>query len=126
MRRTFSDSPGRLAGLVLALGLVLAALLAGPATAQGGALDGYRAEGVIAERFDGYVEIRPAAAADAPAAARDLVEDVNAQRRALYERRAEESDVAVEAVGKLFATKIVESAPDGTYFRQAGGGYVRK
>lgn len=128
MRRTFSEPrPGMrwLAGLLVAFAVLVGALVAGsgPAPAQEGALDSYRASGVIAERFDGYVEIRNPTA---PAEARALVEDVNAKRRALYTRRAVESDVAVEQVGKLFATKIVETAPVGTFFLQPGGDYVRK
>ena len=86
-------------------------------------LDTYRANGVIAERFDGYVEIR---ASDAPSEAHAVVEKVNAKRKALYSRRADESNVPVEEVGKVFANKIVDTAPPGTYFRQASGGYVRK
>ncbi|HUF87446.1 MAG TPA: DUF1318 domain-containing protein [Thermohalobaculum sp.] len=117
-----------LAGLLVAFAVLVGALVAGsgPASAQERALDSYRASGVIAERFDGYVEIRAPAAPIAPAEARALVEEVNAKRRALYTRRAEESDVAVEQVGKLFATKIVETAPVGTFFLQPGGDYVRK
>lgn len=127
MRRRSSESrwampwlPGLLVAFAVLLGMLLAA---GPAPAQGEALDAHRASGVIAERFDGYVELRDP---DAPAEARGLVESVNARRRALYTRRAQESDVAVEEVGKLFATKIAEKAPPGTYFRQPGGDYVRK
>jgi hypothetical protein len=112
-----------LPALLGALAVLLALLWTGPAQAQGAALDGYRASGVIAERFDGYVEIRDP---NAPADARALVDQVNAQRRALYQKRAQESNVPVEEVGKLFATKITETAPPGTYFRQPGGGFVRK
>ena len=78
---------------------------------------------MIAERFDGYVEIRDS---NAPSEARAVVEDVNAKRRALYNQRASESDVPVAEVGKVFANKIVDTAPPGTYFRRASGGYVRK
>ena len=86
-------------------------------------LDSYRASGAIAERFDGFVEVRDAGAApDAKA----LVAEVNAQRRALYEKRARETGAPVSEVGKVFAAKIVEQAPNGTYFRQANGGFVRK
>ena len=51
---------------------------------------------------------------------------VNAKRRALYAKRADESVLPVEEVGKLFATKIVETAPPGTYFLKPDGEYVRK
>ncbi len=52
--------------------------------------------------------------------------DVNARRRALYTKRASESNVPVEEVGKVFANKIVKTAPPGTYFRRPGGDYVRR
>ncbi len=110
--------------LVFALTVAFAALYAAPNSAQADArLDAYRANGVIAERFDGYVEIRDS---NAPGEARGLVADVNAKRRALYNQRASESNVPVEEVGKVFANKIVETAPLGTYFRQPSGDYARK
>ena len=110
--------------LLIALTVAFAALHAAPDSARADArLDAFRANGVIAERFDGYVEIRDS---NAPSEARAVVEDVNARRRALYNQRASESDVPVAEVGKVFANKIVDTAPPGTYFRRASGGYVRK
>ncbi len=129
MRPTSSEpvpGPRALRGVLAALAalaVVLAGLWAAPPAAAQQALDSYRTSGVIAERYDGYVELRGSAA---PADARTLVESVNAQRRAIYARRAEETNVAVEEVGKLYATKITETAPPGTYFLQPGGNYVRK
>ncbi len=127
MRPTFSErrfAMRPLLKLVFALTVAFAALYAAPNSAQADArLDAYRANGVIAERFDGYVEIRDS---NAPSEARALVENVNAKRRALYTQRASESNVPVAEVGKVFANKIVETAPPGTYFRQPGGGYVRR
>jgi uncharacterized protein YdbL (DUF1318 family) len=110
--------------LFVVLTVAFAALCAAPGPARADAqLDAYRANGVIAERFDGYVEIRDS---NAPSEARALVADVNAKRRALYNQRASGSNVPVEEVGKVFANKIVETAPSGTYFRQPSGGYIRK
>lgn len=126
MRPTSSEPASRmhaLRGLLSVLAVVLAVLWTAPHAAADQALDTYRAAGVIAERYDGYVELR---AADAPAEARALVDSVNDQRRAIYARRAEETNVPVEEVGKLYATKITETAPPGTYFRQQSGTYVRK
>jgi uncharacterized protein YdbL (DUF1318 family) len=106
------------------LTVAFAVLCAAPGPARADArLDAYRADGVIAERFDGYVEIRDS---NAPSAARALVADVNARRRALYTQRASESNMPVEEVGKVFANKIAETAPSGTYFRRPDGGYVRR
>jgi len=106
------------------MAIAMAALLWGPVPAHAdAALDSLRANGAVAERFDGYVEVRDA---NAGANAKAVVNEVNAKRRTLYKKRAKESNVQVSEVGKPFATKIVETAPPGTYFRQQGGGYVRK
>lgn len=103
--------------------LLLALLLALPLAAAAQSLDAYRAQGVIAERFDGYVEVR---ADEAPAEARRLVQEVNAQRRELYQERARSQGVPAEEVGKVYAETIMERAPAGTYFRMPGGHYVRR
>ncbi|UEX79256.1 YdbL family protein [Sediminicurvatus halobius] len=108
---------------VLLRRLLFALLLALPLAAAAQSLDEFRAEGIIAERFDGYVEVRTD---DAPAAARRLVEEVNAQRRELYRQRAESQGVPADEVGKVYAETIMERAPAGTYFRMPGGHYVRR
>ena len=109
--------------LLFALAMAFAVLWAAPDPASADALDTYRATGVVAERFDGYVEIRDP---NAPSDARALVENVNAKRRALYSKRAKESNVPVGEVGKVFANEIAKSAPSGTYFRRPRGDFVRK
>lgn len=86
-------------------------------------LDAYRANGTLAERYDGYVEVRDP---QAPRDARALADEVNAQRRELYGKRGRETGVSAAQVGKVFAAKILEQAPRGTYFRQDSGGYMRK
>lgn len=102
---------------------LLAGLLAAPGAALADAdLDALRANGVVAERFDGFLEIRGAGSAEA----RALVERVNAERREIYERRAEQVGAPVSEVGKIFAEKITETAPEGTFFRTPDGDYVRK
>lgn len=113
--------PSRRTVLALLAGIALAAGLPGIAAAKG--LDQYRAEGVIAERYDGYVELRTN---DAPGEAKQIVDQVNAKRRQVYQKRAEQQDVSVEAVGKVYAKQILEKAPAGTYFKQPNGSYVRK
>ena len=106
------------------LTVAFAALWAAPGPARADArLDAYRSDGVIAERFDGYVEIRDSSA---PSDARALVEDVNARRRALYSPRDDESPVPVAEAPNAVSNKIVKTAPPGTYFRRPGGDYVRK
>jgi uncharacterized protein YdbL (DUF1318 family) len=108
-----------LAGLLIALSL----MFGGIASAQADALDTYRSNGTIAERYDGYLELR---GSGAPADAKSLVSSVNSKRKALYEKRAREQNVPVSAVGALFAGKIAEQgAPSGTYFRMQDGSYKR-
>lgn len=101
--------------------LALAALTAPPAAAA--SLDQYRAQGVIAERYDGLVEVRTS---NAPAEARQLVDQVNQKRRQIYQSRASEQGVSAEQVGRVYATQIMEKAPPGTYFKKPDGSYVRK
>jgi hypothetical protein len=108
---------------VLALFAVLVAAVALPNPADAQSLDQLRKDGVIAERFDGYVEIR---ADNPPARARQLVDQVNAKRREVYQKRAEEQNVSPSAVGKVYAEQILRNAPKGTYFKQPNGSYVRK
>jgi len=107
------------------LAIIPAALVAGasvPASGQA-SLDELRAQGVIAERYDGLVEIR---ADNPPPGAKQLVEETNAKRREIYRKRAESQDVSQEAVAKVYAEQIVQRAPDGTYFKKPDGSYIRK
>ena len=108
--------------ILLAIALFASSLLASsPADAR--PIDDYRAQGVIAERFDGYVELR---AGNAPADARQLVDEVNGKRRALYEQRAKEQGVSAAEVGKVYAPQIMKDAPGGTFFKQPNGSYSQK
>ena len=102
-----------------AIVLVSAAVPAGAASP----LDDYRAQGVIAERFDGLVEVRDGVT---NADAARLVEEVNAKRMAIYKERAAKQDVPVSEVGKIYALEIADKAPDGTYFRKPDGSYIQK
>lgn len=107
-------------GLMGIVAVVLMAALAVPAAAS--ELDELRAEGVIVERYDGYVELRGEGGAEAE----KVVEKVNARRREIYEKRAEEQEVEADQVGKVYAEQIVEQAPEGTYFLKPDGGYIKK
>jgi hypothetical protein len=98
-------------------------LLGAPVFAQGKPLDGPRAAGQVGERYDGYAVLRDA---NAPAAVKSLVSQTNAQRKALYEKRAKEDKVPVEAIGKIYAQQIINSAPKGTYFLSQSGQWTRR
>lgn len=100
---------------------VALALIAAPASAAD--LDSYRAQGVIAERFDGYVELKDSAG---PADAKAVVDQVNAKRSDIYKERSASQKVPIEDVAKIYAGQIFNEAPSGTYFRKADGSYVKK
>ena len=106
--------------ILVAITLLASALLAS-APVDARPIDDFRSQGVIAERFDGYVELR-----GDDAAARQLVDEVNRKRRAIYEQRAREQGVSAEEVGKVYAPQVMGDAPSGTFFRQPDGSYIQK
>jgi uncharacterized protein YdbL (DUF1318 family) len=107
--------------LLIAFVFLLAAAFAAPARAAD--LDSYRAQGVIAERFDGLLELKDP---NAPADAKALVDSVNAKRTDIYKKRAAADNVPADTVGKIYAKQIFDDAPAGTFFRQPDGSYARK
>ncbi|MGF1456640.1 MAG: YdbL family protein [Alphaproteobacteria bacterium] len=110
----------RAAFLRTALALLTALLVAPLAIAQSDSdLDRFRAQGIVMERFDGFLEL--ADPGSASGAAKALVERVNGRRRALYEKRAQENGVPMVEVGKIYAAQILEKAPSGTKFKGADG-----
>ena len=110
-RRWFS-----LLSLVLAVGLALP-LLAGPAEAQ--SLDELRASGRVGERYDGFLVARDPAVAG-------TVDEINAKRRAIYEKQAAQQGVPVEEVGKVYAGEILQQVPNGTWVLTPGGEWRQK
>lgn len=112
------------------LGIGLTAVLSGalitlhrPVLAQGGLLDQARADGTVGERYDGYAVVRDP---NASAAVRDLVADVNAQRKRVYETRAASEGVSVGQVGRIYAQEIIEDAPAGTWFLLESNEWVQR
>jgi len=103
---------GMLPALVLAI-----SLLDEPAAAQD--LDGLRASGAVAERFDGYLQAQERSASKA-------VATINAQRKKVYEQRAAAQGVSVDQVGRVYASEILKKAPAGTLFVQENGQVTRK
>jgi len=84
----------------------LTALIALPAFALD--LHTARTSGVVAETPDGYIVARkPTAEVNA------LVSEVNAKRRAEYERISKQNGQTVEVVGKLAAPQIAKSIAAG-------------
>ena len=102
------------AALVLFIGF-----FASITVAQAQPLDAQRQSGAIGERYDGYVVAREASA-------EPMAGSVNAERARLYQRRAAKQGVSVEEVGRVYAKKIFEQAPTGTWFLTEKGSWIRK
>ncbi len=103
--------------------LLAVALLAVPmSSAYALGLDEAKARGLVGETASGYLaSVNPSPSAEV----RTLVEDINAKRRAEYERIAKQNGTSVASVEKLAAGKAFEKTPKGQYVRPEGG-WVKK
>ncbi len=103
---------------------VAVALGLGAVPAMADQLDDARAKGLVGERADGYVAlVDPGAPADIKA----LVNDINAKRRAAYQKIAAEKGVPVEQIGAITAEKIIrENLQPGMYYMDASGSWKQK
>lgn len=102
--------------------LVFATVL--PMAAHADPLDDARAAGLLGERPDGYVDVV------SPSATPDIVslkDQINAQRRKVYEQLAGEKGVPVEEVGALAAEKTIsQKLKPGMYYMNSAGQWVQK
>ena len=88
---------------------------------QAQSLDAVRASGAVGEQFDGFAAVR-----DGGADVKALVDTVNAKRREIYNQRAAEQGVPADQVGRVYAEKIMQKAPAGTWFRDESGNWKQK
>ena len=96
--RSFEPAPRRRAFCRTALLALLGLGLSTWASAQSTRLlDGPRAAGTVGERFDGYAVARGTVSPDIA----KLVDQVNAERRAVYAERAKNTGAPIDAVGKI-------------------------
>jgi uncharacterized protein YdbL (DUF1318 family) len=110
----------------MAMALLLAAalvLLPAGDGARADALSDARAAGTVGERYDGYLALRNPSA---PAGARQLVEDINAKRRQLYNQVSTREGTTIDSVGRIYAREIVGNVPPGTWILQENGQWVQK
>lgn len=112
----------RVARAVLPALIAVALLISfNTAPADAASLDQLRQQGVLAERYDGYVVVRQ----NAPGAAQ-MAAQINAKRRALYTQRAQQQRISVGQVGRVYARQIWARAPSGTWMLDASNRWVRK
>jgi uncharacterized protein len=108
--------------LIALAALVLAFSLAVEGQAQP-SLDQARRDGLVGERIDGYVGIVDAGAG---ADVRALVDRVNAERRAEYERIARQEGREVQIIAQIAGQRQIERMPPGVYVMGADGSWRRK
>lgn len=110
----------RLKTALAALVLAVWAGFGAPAMAIG--LDAARAQGLVGETPSGFIAPVKSPSADV----RALVNKVNSQRRAQYQKIASRNGVGLEQVGRLTAEKVINGLPRGAYYQNTRGGWVRK
>ncbi|WP_419798152.1 MAG: YdbL family protein [Terasakiella sp.] len=106
----------KLSVLVILLG---GFLLVGMGQAQAQSLDDLRASGQMGEAFDGYARARAQSV-------KAIVDDINAKRRTIYQDRAKQQGISAAQVGQVYAAKIIEKAPAGTWLLSADGSWRQK
>jgi len=106
--------------LALAIGLAVGTWTS---SAWAGALDPYKAQGLVGERPDGYAGV---VQSSAPGNVKAQVDQINAQRRAEYQKIAKEQNTSLEAVQAIFGKKLTERTSPGHYYMNAAGQWVKK
>ena len=96
------------------------ALLAGAAHALD--LSSAKSQGWIGEQRDGYLGL---VKADAPPEARQLLEQINRQRREQFGQIANRNGISVDKAAAVFAREAAQRTQPGNYI-QGQGGWVRK
>ncbi len=100
---------------------LLGLLLAGPAWAI--TLQEAKDQGLVGEQRDGYVGL---VAGTAAAEVRDLVREVNEERRRRYEQIARDNGITVEQVAAVAWERAVQATRSGHYVQDENGRWVRK
>jgi uncharacterized protein YdbL (DUF1318 family) len=88
------------------------------------AVDAAKAEGVVGEQADGFLGyVKPA---EADAALKAAVSEINAGRAQLYREAAAKNNVTPEAAGSAaFNTVVKLKLKAGEFYKPAGGGWVK-
>ena len=82
-----------------------------------------KADGLIGEQADGYVGL---VRQDVPADIRKLVNDVNAKRKAGYQKIAAKEGTSLKDVEKVGGNTAIEKTLKGNYIRDASGAWRKK
>lgn len=80
-----------------------------------------RRTGVVGEKLDGYVGVVKAENGVA-----ELAADINARRKAEYERISKQNGQPVSVVAKLAAEQVIGGLPGGSLYQGADGSWKTK
>ncbi|MEM1086085.1 MAG: YdbL family protein [Pseudomonadota bacterium] len=93
------------------------------ANAGGPMIEKAQRDGLVGERIDGYLGIVDQSA---DAAIKRRVNEINALRRAEYDKLAQSRGVASEAVARITGEKQIDRAPSGSFVMRENGAWTRK
>src|SRR5210317_2094125 len=82
-----------------------------------------KADGLIGEQANGYIGL---VRQDVPADIRKLVDEVNAKRKAGYQKIATKQGVSLESVELVGGNTAIEKTIPGNYIRDASGAWRKK
>lgn len=101
--------------------LLLAAGVFATGDAIAGPLDEAKAQGLIGEQADGYV-----GPVEGAGGAKELIDEINAARKAKYGEIAAKRGASPEDVAKIAGKKLIGRTPPGQYVRGSDGNWVQK
>ncbi|RKZ99783.1 MAG: DUF1318 domain-containing protein [Gammaproteobacteria bacterium] len=100
--------------------IVLAILFSGQLMAA--SLSSAKDAGLIGEQADGYIGY----VTSVPSDVRALVNDVNAKRKAHYQRIAKAEKISLSEVTRIGGKKAIGKTKRGNYIKKAGQGWSKK
>ncbi len=103
--------------------MLLISLMAVPVAIAESPLTQPKAEGLIGEQADGYLGL---VTQNVPADIRQLVAEVNAQRKTGYQEIAAKQGTSLAAVEQVGGNTAIEKTRPGNYVRDANGVWRKK
>ena len=105
------------------LALLIGILATSVSFAEGSQLTKPKADGLIGEQANGYIGL---VVSDVPEDIRKLVNQVNAKRKAGYQKIAAKQGVSLSEVEKVGGKTAYEKTRKGNYFRDTNGTWRKK
>jgi len=98
------------------------ALLLISTSAFASSLTEIKAAGIIGEQVNGYIGFVKSASGEV----KDLVANVNARRKAHYQKIAKSRGISIHEVELIAGSKAIEKTLSGNYIKPANSGWIKK